>query len=346
MTHPQDHPSDLISESISGGHHHKPTPPEHALAQPTQNSTPVAQPTPSKRTSSIWRPDLWQGRVLVVVATLLWSTNGLFAKNPMFAEWSDEARGPVIAFWRAFFAGLVLVLLARRPQFLWVQLPFGVIFAGLNITFMIGLAWTTTGNAIWLQATAPLWVFLINWLVFGQLPPRDQWPTLLFVASGIGLILSCEMSLSGQGGPLSGQGWGVLMSLTSGVCFAATVLLMRFLRGQDPHWVVGVNFLLAAALMAPLSLSFPVQPSWSQLATLAAFGVVQMGVPYVLFQIGLRHVSGQEAAYAALLEPILSPVWTFLAYGEQLRWWTLGGAALIFGGLLWQTTRPVSTPSR
>jgi drug/metabolite transporter, DME family len=70
-----------------------------------------------------------------------------------------------------------------------------------------------------------------------------------------------------------------------------------------------------------------------QLVVLAAFGLFQMGLPYLLFARGLRSVSSQEASLISLLEPVLVPVWVYLAWGDKPAWWTLGGGGLILTGL-------------
>jgi drug/metabolite transporter (DMT)-like permease len=63
-----------------------------------------------------------------------------------------------------------------------------------------------------------------------------------------------------------------------------------------------------------------------------------MGLPYVLFARGLRHIPSHEGSGLALLEPLLVPVWVFLAWGrlstyEPPRWWTYAGGGLILAGL-------------
>ena len=64
-----------------------------------------------------------------------------------------------------------------------------------------------------------------------------------------------------------------------------------------------------------------------------------MGIPYVLFSRGLRFVAGHEASCIALLEPIVLPLWVYLAWGsitgyEPPAIWTLIGGGLILTGLL------------
>ena len=55
-------------------------------------------------------------------------------------------------------------------------------------------------------------------------------------------------------------------------------------------------------------------------------GVFQIGLPYVFFAYGTKHVSALEAVLIPVLEPILNPVWVFLLMGEKPgRFALLGG---------------------
>jgi drug/metabolite transporter (DMT)-like permease len=91
---------------------------------------------------------------------------------------------------------------------------------------------------------------------------------------------------------------------------------------------------VAAAVLLPFVWMSDQWPSAAQLDVLAAFGLVQMAVPYLLFARGLRYVSAQEAAMIALVEPVVMPVWVYLAWGERPALWTIAGAALILVGLV------------
>lgn len=286
-----------------------------------------------------------QGRWLIVLAALLWSTNGLFAKAPDFDSWPADSRGMVLAFWRALFAGLFLLCVVRRRESSLWQVPAGVVFAGLSITFLVSLTWTTAANAIWLQSTAPLWVCGLALVFLGRQPARDDRWTLVFLSLGLALIVGCELS---QSTSLGQQQYGVILAVLSGGCFGATVLLMEKMRDLDAAWVVAINHLAAAAILSPILLSAAAPTLW-QLQLLVLFGVLQMGLPYLLFFHALRKLPIQEAAGLTLLEPILSPIWVLLRYGEVPRWWTIVGAVLILLGLgwrylgLWMRARAVRT---
>ncbi len=109
---------------------------------------------------------------------------------------------------------------------------------------------------------------------------------------------------------------------------------MRQLRDHDAPWVVALPHLATAALMLPWLFVHGVWPTGWQMLVLAGFGVFQMGVPYILFTRGLRAVSAQEGVVIGLVEPVLMPLWVFLAGQETPRWWTTLGASLILTGLV------------
>src|SRR5204862_6610518 len=76
-------------------------------------------------------------------------------------------------------------------------------------------------------------------------------------------------------------------------------------------------------------------PTPAQFIVLFFYGVLQLAVPYWLVARGLKVVSPQEAGTLTLLEPLLNPLWAYLASPatEALSYWTLGGGACIIGAL-------------
>src|SRR5262245_4699664 len=106
------------------------------------------------------------GRLCVVAAAVLWSTGSFFAKNPIFDAWPEGQRGAILAFWRALFAGLLILPAVRRPRFNRKLLPMAACFAAMNVSYLTAMSLTTAANAIWLQCTAPWWIFGLSTWIF------------------------------------------------------------------------------------------------------------------------------------------------------------------------------------
>lgn len=261
-------------------------------------------------------------RLLVVAASILWSSSGFFVKAPHLAGWP----GPAIAFWRAVFACVVLWPLVRRPTWSWRLVPAAISFAAMNYTYLTSMAMGSAANAIWLQCTAPVWVLLMGVLLFNERAVRLDWLLVLFAAAGVGIILYFES----RGESLAAVVWG----LASGVFYAGVVLSLRQLRQMESAWIVALNMLVTALVLSPFSLADAPLPTGQQWILLAGLGILQMGLPYVLFARGLKSIPGHEATGIGLLEPLLVPVWVYLAWGDRPAWWTLAGGGLILLGLL------------
>jgi drug/metabolite transporter (DMT)-like permease len=53
-----------------------------------------------------------------------------------------------------------------------------------------------------------------------------------------------------------------------------------------------------------------------------------------------------EASLLVLLEPVLNPVWTFLAAGERPGPWAIAGGAVVLGATAWRTVAPALAARR
>ena len=269
--------------------------------------------------------DATTGRLLILAAAILWSSSGFFGKHSAFADWPADSRGLLMAFWRALFGGLVILPLVRRPRLRRRLIPMTLSFALMNASYLSAFTLTTAANAIWLQNTAPIWVLLIGALALGDPVRRQDLVLLLFGMVGVGVIVACE--IRGQ------QQAGIMLGLLAGFSYGLVVMFIRAQRDEDPAWLTALNLLVTAALLAPYLFYRGIWPTPQQTVILAAFGLVQMGLPYVLLARGLRTVPSAEAMGIGLVEPILVPIWAYLAWHDEPQWWTLLGAALILTGL-------------
>ncbi|MEX2186030.1 MAG: EamA family transporter [Pirellulales bacterium] len=278
---------------------------------------------------------LFRARLAVVAAALLWSTSGLFAKATIFADWPPEQRGLLLAFWRALFGGLVLLPTVRRPRWRPALVPMALVFAAMNVSYLSAVVLTTAANAIWLQMTSPAWVMVIGVTFLGDRPTRVERLQLALGVAGVAVIL-CSLNRATE--QLPHNAVGVAMALVSGITYAGVVMFLRRLREENAAWLIALNLLVTAALLLPYVVYVAAvdgrYPSTTQFAILVAFGGLQIGLPYLLFAYGLKNISSQEAAGLALLEPVLMPLWVWLAWAEEPAPATVAGAALILCGLV------------
>ena len=278
-------------------------------------------------------PELSPGRarLCIVAAAVLWSLSGAFKSvltHPTPLGLNEPLIDPgQIAFYRVLFAGIVLLPTIRRIDVGFRPAMIGMVlaFAAMNALFVRALTLGTAANAIFLQYTAPLWVYLAGILWLGERPDRRSTVAVAAGMLGVAVILS---------GGWSGERLDVIgYALGAGVAYAGVLLFLRILRGSSPRWLTVINHLGSAVVLFPDAMRFGL-PTHGQLAWLFLFGAVQMGLPYWLMARGLRTVSPSEAAMLSLLEPILNPLWAYLVSPtEELPGTTtwIGGALILSG---------------
>ncbi len=273
----------------------------------------------------------WVGYLCVIAAALLWSTSALFAKAPTFDAWPIESRGLQLAFWRAVFACAAIVFFVRRVEWKWAMLPMVACFCLMNWLYLTAMVRIEGTIAIWLQSTAPVWVFLVSVTIHSERILAADWRMLVWAVAGVTIILGFQIQQS--------PAMGLIFALLSGVMYAGVVLSLRHLRDCDSFWLVFLNHAVTALVLAPFALSEGIVPSGNQWWFLIGFGALQMGLPYVIFANGLKRIPGHEASLIGLIEPIMLPAWVFLAWRlhpsyAPPHWSTLAGGGLIFVGLV------------
>lgn len=269
-----------------------------------------------------------RGRLLLMAAAVLWSTNGLFVKSPPLRALSLDERGPLIACYRALIAGACLIPLVqwRRVRFRRGLIPMLICFATMNATFVTAMTMTSTAATIFLQYTATGWVFVFGALFLKESITRENVVALLFAVAGIGWIVAGSWN--------SNELFGVMLALVSGMAYAGVIVSLRALRDEDSAWLIVLNHLVSGLILIPWVTGrglFPTAPQWG---VIVAMGIFQMGLPYLLFSRGMAHVRSQEASLITLFEAILSPFWVWLFWNEQVPTATLIGGGFILTGLL------------
>lgn len=262
--------------------------------------------------------NLNRGRLFVLLTGILWSLAGVFIK-------SLELHPLSIVFYRSLFASVFFFLFVRT-KFLTASVPLlvSVVSYTAAISFFV---WanklTTAANAIILQYTAPIFVFLSVRLLFREAISRTNLITLFLGMVGVGIIFAGS---AGQPDAV-----GVMMAILSGFLFSIYMVNLRFLKGVNPGYLTLVNNLACCLLLLSLVPSLSLSPR--EVSALAIMGVVQLGIPYFLFSKGLETISLQEASLIVLIEPVLNPIWVALVFGEVPSLATLVGGGIILFSL-------------
>ena len=255
----------------------------------------------------------------MLAAALLWSTGGLFIK------WT-KISGLELSFFRSFFAIFIVAFFTRREGFGLnrVTALASALYAILLILFVLATKQTTAANAIFLQYTAPVYVLILEPLLYKEkFRPRD----LVTV-----LICLCGMTLFFVGKLRPEDVEGNVMALASGFCFALYFLLLRHPKARDVNRASSVIYgnSLAVLLTAPWGLAAISSLDRFDLVSVVYLGVIQIGLSYLLFTTAMASgVRSLDAGIVGYVEPVLNPLWVFLVLGERPSQWALIGGSII-----------------
>jgi DME family drug/metabolite transporter len=262
--------------------------------------------------------------LLVLAAAILWSTGGLFIK------WVTLS-GLELSFGRSLFAAITVAIFTRREGFglNLVTALASVLYAALLLLFVLATKETTAANAIFLQYTAPVYLLIFEPLFYKEKFRSRDLIVVIFCVLGMSLFFV---------GKLRPQDvTGNLLALGSGLCFACYFLLLRHTKARAVNRASSVIYgnLLLVIIAAPAA--FKVLPHISKFdaAGIVYLGVVQIGIAYTLFTLAMaRGVRSLDAGIVGYVEPVLNPIWVFLAIGERPTSWAILGGAIIVAAVI------------
>ena len=258
-----------------------------------------------------------------------------------------------LVFWRVTIGGLstgLFLLVTRRwERWSWKERlragGVGWIVAAHWVTFFASIKASSVGLALTMLATAPLFVGLIEPLVFRR---RVAWRELAVAAVvfvGISLVFQAEKD----------QILGITLGLASAVLAAIFSTLNGVLvKSHDPVNLSAVELLAASVGMA---FWLSLQGQWNaDLVWLSASDWMWIGLLAVVatsfaFMVSiqvLQRLTPFESAMAINLEPIYAIVLAYVLFGERFSSGFYLGAALVIGAVFVDTAlraRPRETGS-
>lgn len=262
-----------------------------------------------------------------MTAALLWSSGGIGIKAV------DDA--PLkVTFYRSLFAAIALFLLfgpkvwARRT---WKSTPAFTIaivsYSACLTTFVVATKWTTAANAIFLQYAGVVWVLLLAPIVIGELMRKHDVIAIAVAIAGMALFFVGKFEARGMSGNL--------LALLSSVFFAGLILALRFENRAAESAITWGNLVLAGALLP--FVAGDLRLSLKSFFVLLFLGLFQIGLAYVLFVRGLKHVTATQASLTGMIEPVANPLWVFLFLAERPSAYAVAGALVVLAAIGWHS---------
>lgn len=243
------------------------------------------------------RPHLKNGFALALAAVLFLST------SPVLIRWAAPLSAYEITTGRLLVAALAVGAFAQsRQESLkihqtdWLRFAvFGLITALHFLSYIASLQFTTIAHSLTLVYTAPVFIAIFSAAYLKESIPSRKWIGIAIVIAGIAVLAGFEPQFSTR------MVWGDGLALVSAVTFGLYSVAGRSQRTGYPllsyaFWV----YLLAAGWMLPAAVAHftPAGYGLKQALSLAALGIVPLGLGHTLYNAALRRMN---ATYVNLI---------------------------------------------
>ena len=267
--------------------------------------------------------DRKKGIIFAAVGALIWSSGGVFIKLV-------DAPGIYIAAARSLVAGLVFIPFIKPKKIIWSKnlLLLVLCYAYTLIGFVMSTKLTTAANAIILQYTAPIWLFIFYAIRYKKFDVRKVLPVAL-VTVGI-LIFLFE--------PKTGTNIaGNLLALSTGIAFAGVAHFSAMDHGASGPGLISIcnlaTFLLAMPFVRNIG-STTTSLDIIGIVGIVFLGAFQIAVGYVFYIRSLKHISPLDTSLICLIEPLMNPIWVLLFIHEVPTVIAIVGSVFVLAGIV------------
>ena len=151
------------------------------------------------------------------------------------------------------------------------------------------------------------------------------------VAMAVALAgLALMLGAPGEGS-LAGDGLSFLVTLA----FALSIVITRWRRDVSMAPAACLSQVIVLAAFLPFA--SPGEIGGDDVGWLAALGIGQIALGFVLFAVGARLIPAAQVGLITLLEVVLGPLWVWLALDERPSALTLVGGAIVIAAIVIQT---------
>jgi drug/metabolite transporter (DMT)-like permease len=258
--------------------------------------------------------------------------------------------GPTTGFWRftiaCLLAGPMLAWTLRtageapRAPFAWRPgVLAGIAFGADIAVWNQALLMVPAAEAMLLGHTAPLWVGLFGWLIWGRRPNAAYWIGCVLAAAGMALFVAHRL------GAADASLAGLALCVLAGALYAAYILLAHAARSR----MAVLPFLLVSqgtAAVVCAACAFPMgAPLWS-FAPLTWLWLVASGVAGLAggwaVVMALSRISAPSVSMTMLLQVPVAALLAWWIFGEALVGAQALGALVMLAAVVLVNARPGS----
>ena len=264
------------------------------------------------------------GELQMLACAVMWSISGIIIK---YIDWSPLS----IAGGRSLIsAGVVIIymLLTKMSP----KVNKNVIWAGVSLfgcvtCFVTANKLTTAANAIVLQYIAPAFVLIISALFLKHKLKKVEIIVVGSTFIGIILFFIDKINLGGM--------IGNLVAICSGLFMAVMFIFNGRLNLSERMTGILIAHLLTATIGLPIGFAtYETIITGQDILLIFVLGIVQLGIPYVLYALAASKISPLSCSLIGMIEPLLNPLWVAIFYGEVPGLFALLGGVVVIASVI------------
>lgn len=268
---------------------------------------------------------------MYILALLIFGTNGFYASHISLAS-------SQIILMRTLIGGTMLTCLVlfyggfdkdsvRREQ---APLLLGGVTLGLNwIALFEVYRLLNVSLATLIYYVGPILVLLFSPILFHEKFTGKKLVSILIVAIGL-ICISGSIVVSGM------NALGLFIAIISALLYATLMVFNKQIIHTNGMQAAAIELDVAFVVVFAYTLctsGFPYMTE-NDFPYIAAIGIINTGLAYLLFFSGLQKLSGQSVALISYLDPVSALFFSALLLHESMTPVQFIGAVLIIGGAM------------
>ena len=237
--------------------------------------------------------------------------------------------------------------LRRNPRAMWLPMFLaGVLVMGAQqMTFVLGLDRTASGEGALLFSTAPIFVALIVAITGSELISRANWLGVFAAFAGVALVI---MGGSGAVDAPETRISGDILMLVSSVGYALFMVISKgLMRRYGALKVVTFSYMFGGLVVVPMGWGDIVSMDWSALPTLSwlclGWLIMLSGVyGFTAWYWRISRTSPARVSVYQYIVPVVAMITAAVWLGERPTLWQVAGAVVVLGGLALARRRTIA----
>lgn len=279
------------------------------------------------------------GILMVVAATLCWSTSGIFI-NLITRSSGISAEG--LAFWRDLTTSLLLLLgimlvnpkllRVKRQDIPWLVGMGAISIGAFHIMWNKSVVILGASLATVVQCNAPVFVTVMAWFLFQEVITTRKIIAVALAAAGTVLVSGVNFAGEWKIAPL-----GLIIALGSAITYGTLSLFGKKLSGDYNSWTI--MFYIFSIGTVTLFLYQLGQPApWPQgsgvIPWFIGFVLISTIIGFGLYTMALRKLPASVASITATTEILFASFMGYIFLQERMDALQVAGALLIISGVI------------